>query len=124
MTLTFSTPHLGYIANFLSDKHLFFKVKSAWIAAGSDPASIAISGLSVQDVIGVYSQISSMREGLAADINQEIKAALLPQLLNAETGQPKDEECAALLQWIQQFTAGNAQEKLMMIEAGLAELNR
>lgn len=124
MTLTFSTNHLGWIAQFVSDKHLFFKVKSAWISAGSDPASIAISGLSVQDVIGVYSQISSMREGLAADINQEIKAALLPQLLNTETGQPKDEECASLLQWIRQFTAGNAQEKLMMIEAGLAELNR
>ena len=124
MTLTFSTNLLGYITNFLSDKHLFFKVKSAYMNMPQGAASLTIPNLSVDDVTSVYQQISSMREGLAADINLEIKAALLPQLLNAETGQPKDEECATLLQWIQQFTAENAQEKLRMIEAGLAELNR
>jgi len=115
---------LGYIANFLSDKHLFFKVKTAYNSAPENATEITIPHLTLDEVSSVYKQISSMREGLAADINQEIKAALLPQLLNAETGQPKDEECATLLQWIQQFTAENAQEKLLMIEAGLAELNR
>lgn len=122
MQLTFSRNLLGYIANFLSDKQLFFKVKTAWINANPLDETVTIPGLSVDDISSVYRQMSSMQEGLANNINLQIKAALLPQLL--VNGQPANEECEALLSWIQQFTSSNTIELDNIIAKGMQELNQ
>lgn len=120
MTLTFSTNHLGWIAQFVSDKQLFFKIKTAWLA--SNKTSITIPNLTVQEVISTYSQISSQSEGLAAQINAEIDDALMPQLLNAQ-GQPVSDEAAQILAWIADYKGSNAAQRQNQIDRSIEALN-
>lgn len=121
MQLTFSARHIGYIANYITDMELWYKVKSSF-KKDETPEAITVEGLTAQDVIGVYNQISGQRHGLAKAINDEIKQALLPQVLNAQ-GQPKDNDCAALVAWLQQYEASNADELQRMIDNGLSKLS-
>lgn len=120
MQLTFSLRHLCYIANFIADKELWYDVKSSY-KADATPDAVTVNGINAQDIISIYNQISSMRHGLAKAINDEIRQALLPQVLNAQ-GQPKDEECAALVQWITAYETSNATELQNMIDNGLQQL--
>ncbi len=122
MQLTFSRNHLGYIANFLSDKQLFFKVKSAWINTNPLDDLVTIPNLTLSEISSVYQQMGGVQEGIANSINLEIKAALLPQLM--ENGQPANQECAELLNRIAEFTSFNTTELQNIIAKGTQELNQ
>ena len=122
MNLTFSTEHLAFITNFCQEKNLFFKVKSGFKAANGS-GSVTVTGITPQEVISIYPQISETPESVAGIINNEIKQALLPQLVD-NNGQPKGTEEAGLISWIQQYTSYAYDRKLAMINNGLAELNR
>ena len=76
MTLNFTAQHLGWIAQFATDRQLFFKIKTAWLA--SNKINITIPNLTVKEVLDTYGQISAQAEGLAARINAEIDDASCP----------------------------------------------
>ena len=119
MNLTFSAQNLGWIAQFITDKQLWFKVKKAY--QSSDKQSVTIPGISPQELISTYNNISAQPEGLAAAINRAVEAELMPQLVN-EQGQPLSEETAQVVMWIVENRNNNLSQRTNQINAIIAQL--
>lgn len=119
MNLTFSAQNIGWIAQFITDKQLWFKIKKAY--QSSDKANITIPNITVKELINTYMQVSNQPEGLAAAINRSLEAELMPQLID-DKGQPLSEETAQVVMWIVENRNNNLTTRTNQINAIISQL--
>lgn len=94
MILNFKTKHLAYIAAIIWTKITFPLQRQLYdqVSANPLPDDQCVIEITVDELVTAYRLVSFRPEGEAADINNEINAELVPQLVAAAAMTPQDIE--------------------------------